>query len=387
MLGIQKYSVSRSATTLRTPLTARQQFSVAVSVARVLCIVGIVYSHAWTGLVKDDILALNNTAQGIFRWSLVQLFGLSSVPLLGVISGWFVESSLVKKGASLFLRDKVKIILAPMVLWNIVVLSVVCGSAYFFGLRAPLPSSVHWVINEIFSVYAPSEINVQMPFMRDLFICMILALVLTKLPDWGLLCVLALSFFWSVLDVHLFVLLRPPILVFFTIGILARRHFDVTRTDELPIVSIGVAYLAFTAVQIWYDVHDTQLFLNSPYSPNLLDLLDRLLAAVFIWCLSWRLAAGRYASTILRLEPYIFVLFCSHLLMTWLGDPLFMRVVGPLGSPAYPVFLILQPFIALVMAVGIGKVLQRVWPGAASMLSGGRLTQRPRGEVVGVTSS
>jgi len=49
------------------------------------------------------------------------------------------------------------------------------------------------------------------------------------------------------------------------------------------------------------------------------------------------------------------------------------KLTGPLGSPLYPLYLILQPLLVLVAVVALGRILRRVAPRAAALLSGGRL--------------
>ena len=65
----------------------------AIAIARVICIIGVVYVHAWTGLNGHDLESLRGTPQEGLRWTLMEIFGRGAVPLLGLISGWLVEGS------------------------------------------------------------------------------------------------------------------------------------------------------------------------------------------------------------------------------------------------------------------------------------------------------
>ena len=85
------------------------------------------------------------------------------------------------------------------------------------------------------------------------------------------------------------------------------------------------------------------------------------------------LAGTALRGLLLRIEPYMFFLFCVHLILIWLGGPLLGKISGDMGSPLYPVYLILQPLIVLLVVIAIGSALRRVAPGAAALLSGGRL--------------
>jgi len=76
---------------------------------------------------------------------------------------------------------------------------------------------------------------------------------------------------------------------------------------------------------------------------------------------------------LLRIEPFAFFLFCSHLILIWLGGPVLGQLFGKLGSPLYPAYLLVQPLLVLMAVVMLGSVLSRAAPGLAKLLSGGRL--------------
>ena len=71
-------------------------------------------------------------------------------------------------------------------------------------------------------------------------------------------------------------------------------------------------------------------------------------------------------------------MFCSHLIMIWLAGPAIGLVSGPLGSPLYPAFLLIQPLMVLGAAVALGRTLLALSPAAALWLSGGRLKAETR---------
>src|SRR3546814_10562841 len=72
---------------------SKTRLSTAIAVARVLCIFGVVYVHAWTGLDGGRLTLADSSTQGVFRWVLMELLGRSAVSLLGMISGWLVAGS------------------------------------------------------------------------------------------------------------------------------------------------------------------------------------------------------------------------------------------------------------------------------------------------------
>src|SRR3546814_9589460 len=47
---------------------SKTRLSTAIAVARVLCIFGVVYVHAWTGLDGGRLTLADSSTQGVFRW-------------------------------------------------------------------------------------------------------------------------------------------------------------------------------------------------------------------------------------------------------------------------------------------------------------------------------
>jgi hypothetical protein len=68
-------------------------------------------------------------------------------------------------------------------------------------------------------------------------------------------------------------------------------------------------------------------------------------------------------------------MFCSHLIMVWLGGPFIGQWTGPMGAPLYPAFLLVQPLLVMAATVLLGRILVAISPSTATMLSGGRLAQ------------
>lgn len=345
----------------------------AIAMARVICILGIVYVHAWTGRNGHDLQMLDHTSQGMLRWALIELMGRSSVPLLSMISGWLVAPSIARRDARHFLAGKLRTVFVPMVLWNALAIVLVSGAALAGWIYAPQPVSVWWVVNELLCLITPDDINVQIPFLRDLFLCMLAVPLLVRRSDRALLGVAGFALVWSLAPVWVPVLLRPSILLFFVAGMVARRHGLAAWMGSRPLVLVALPYVAMAAVRIWLEESGAgggpgdQVFLSG------IDLVMRGATAIFFWALAWRLAESPIAPLLRRVEPYMFLAFCAHLIMIWLAGPLIGRISGPIGSPLYPLFLLVQPLLVLGGSLALGRGLLRVAPAGAYLLSGGRL--------------
>jgi len=348
---------------------ARQ--SDAISIARVICILGVVYVHAWTGLNGHDLESLRGTPQDSLRWGLMEVFGRSAVPLLGLISGWLVAGSSRTHDWLRHVGRKARTILLPMILWNALAILLVSGAAWVLGLSAPVPSSTDWMFQELFIVSRNPDINVQMPFLRDLFLCMLAAPLFVRLPGWALAMVATMAALCQIMGWGPPVLMRASILFFFTMGIIARREGLASRMSALPWIVAAPPFALLMTAQLYMSLHPGVL--PPGIGTGVLDMMVRIAAALFFWRLAWSLAASAAREMLLRIEPFAFFLFCSHLILIWLGGPVLGQLFGKLGSPLYPAYLLVQPLLVLMAVVMLGSVLSRAAPRLAKLLSGGRL--------------
>ena len=343
----------------------------AIRIARVLCIIGLVYSHGWTGLTGHELQLSLNNPQSVFRIILVELFGRSSVPLLSAISGYLVVASAGKRDYGGFVSAKARAILAPMILWNALAILLVSGSAWLFSLPAPQPIDTLWFADELLSLTRANDINEQMPFLRDLFLCMLAAPLLVHAPNRWLVLLAAITFAWTASEWSTPIFQRPPILLFFLIGMLVRRQGLAPMLAGLSPWLIWPAFVMLAGLKI------TVLLGHAPFTDMLtaprVDLALRLAGALATWQLVWRLADSRWAPAFCRLEPYMFLLFASHLIFMWLAGPMIGKLTGTMGAPLYPLYLTLQPALALGTALILAVGLRRLPAPVGDLLSGGRL--------------
>ncbi|MFK4871159.1 acyltransferase [Novosphingobium sp. ZW T3_23] len=346
----------------------------AISVARVVCILGVVYVHAWTGLTGYDLQLAHGTPQENLRWVLMDVFGRSAVPLLGLISGWLVAGSSRTFDWASHVGRKAKTILLPMVLWNALAILLVSGAAVVTRLAAPTPQSLDWIFQEVFIASRNPDINVQMPFLRDLFLCMLLAPLLVRCGKRTLLAIALVAAVCQIAGWGPPIFMRASIPFFFTLGIIARRENLSDRIATWPLAAALAPFAVLTAVQLYFTLVVDWSPISLPAAT--LDLAVRISAALAYWRISWGLAGTVVRRPLLKIEPFAFFLFCSHLILIWLGGPLLGRLFGTLGSPLYPVYLVAQPLIVLLAVVLLGTLLSRAAPGPARILSGGRLAGR-----------
>jgi hypothetical protein len=347
--------------------------SPAIGIARLICILGIVYVHAWTGLGGDQMAAQMYSGQDILRWTLVELFGRSAVPLLSMVSGWLVAGSLAKRAAKGFIGSKARTVLLPMILWNAIAIALVCTAGATGWAIAPTLGKPGWIAENLFNVSRAGDINVQTAFLRDLFLCMVAAPFLVRLRSRWLLLVMAVAAAWWITLFKFPLLLRPTILLFFTAGLLARRHDLAERAARLPVWQAVLPFALIVPVKIWLSIENGGLADFHLHVTTAVDLVTRAAASLLVWRMAILLAGRPVGARLRAFERYAFFLFCSHLLFMWLVAPKIGLVVGTMGSPFWPVFFLLQPVLALGFAILLAQAVEAVSPALAGLLSGGRL--------------
>src|SRR3546814_1872959 len=91
-------------------------------------------------------------------------------------------------------------------------LLIISGGAYAEFLKAPIPVSFQEAFNQLLCLTAPNETNVQMAFLRDLFVCMMLAPLLVRWPERRLILLATMTAVWAIFGLLVPLLLRPAIL-------------------------------------------------------------------------------------------------------------------------------------------------------------------------------
>ncbi len=353
--------------------TSDTRLSTAIAIARLIGIMGIVYVHAWTGRTAEELAAVAFSWQAVLRTVLGEVFGRSAVPLLGMISGWLVVSTATRQRYGAFLLGKARTILLPMLLWNAIAILLVGAAATFGDLKAPTPTSIGWTLNELVPLVHANDVNVQMPFLRDLFLCMMFAPLLVRASTAWLAAVALIAVVWSVSGVHVPLLLRPQILLFFTAGIAARRSGVAERVAGWPVALCALPFVLLIAPRLWTALLGNAFFDAHPHLMAAFDIVFRLASAVLFWRLAWALAGSKLADRLRGIERYGFLAFCDHLVLLWLFGPMIGLATGALGAGLYPAYLLVQPLLVLGVTIALGQVLMALSPSIARVLSGGRL--------------
>ncbi len=217
----------------------------------------------------------------------------------------------------------------------------------------------------------------QTPFLRDLFVCMVMAPLFVRLRNGWLIALTVGIAVWAIGGWWFPLILRPQIPLFFLLGIAARRWDVADRVAAMPFPYALLPFALLAPVKLVVSIWGFQFGLRYPEMVAAIDLLMRLAAAMLMWRIATGLVDRPVAAMIKRIEPYAFLLFCSHLIMVWLFGQRLGRISGPLDAPGYPIFLLLHPVLILGATIVLGRLLIEISPGAANWLSGGRLRAEP----------
>ncbi|OWJ84100.1 hypothetical protein CDV52_09465 [Haematobacter missouriensis] len=343
------------------------EVSEAIRITRVLCILSMVSVHFWPGAGEILSAPVAPALHGFYE-AVINYLGRGSVPLLSAISGVLLTISVSKAAYPLrLIASKIRALLVPMILWSLVMLAALLLHAVVTKDGSRLPATAGDWINSLFALTGP-PVNEPLGFLRDVFLSAAIGILALALSRIWFAASIALLLVVTVAEVATggILLLRPQILAFFTAGILLALAGVTHLRPGWLLVSGLLALDIVLRYVVGIPVGET----------GGLAYLARLTMSLVMWqvALTLRRSGGRLYRWAVRLEPNIFLVFGSHMLII-LGVGFIARKIGvEVTSPAYPlVFLAQFPLVAFA-GIAIGWLGARYAPGVLALFSG-----RPRG--------
>ena len=355
---------------------------------RVLCIGFMIYVHVPDNAISAVTNAAVPMTSLLLQGFLVEGAGRASAALLSLVSGLLTAVALSRSEANALYRRRFRSIVVPMLSWSA---TTVALYALLSLVRPTFLTEWHGGSAETLLFYAnavlfltdqPMGPTLHLGFLRDLFVCMLLApVLLAALRRFGAVVPVALGALY-LFDVESVVMLRPLVLFAFSIGLwLATRGTRLDALDASWPLWAGASVLATLAVM----VSGTDAALDSVpsrwFAERGLDLreavlypVSRLFGALAIWTLAAKLVGTAWNRRLARLSPYVFVAFCSHFLaLTFLWEGAVRPLVGASDTLGYALWFAVAPFVAMAVAAGIVESAARLAPSLASLLTGGRV--------------
>lgn len=347
-----------------------------IRIARVICIFAMFYVHVNPGLADFDPASNGVRLFDGFRLELTNSLGRASIALLSVISGYLGVISLVKAGYLDFARKKVRSLLVPLVIWSGLVIALAwLGDKVQPGyleetLRGPLElSRLPTLLLGVFG----NPANLPLSFLRDIFVCALLAPLLIAAFQTGWRMFLLVTVALYVVGHFTLLFITPNLLAFFAIGVAIAQS---GKLPQIPAIAGWISAALVFLLGAWVSYLQVG-FLRSGVTeaPVILEVwltLIRFPAAVLFWWVSVELAKTRFGRRVASYEPFIFFAFCSHLLILtvlWFG---WQQVFGGYNDAAYPVFFLLSPPVMLALSALGAWMLHSILPPVFSVMNGGR---------------
>jgi surface polysaccharide O-acyltransferase-like enzyme len=350
-----------------------------LAVIRFPLIVGVVFIHAYGGLVN-----LKNTQSGVeqvgFFSQILQEFishGVArvAVPLFFLMSGYLFFLGF--KGSFESFKNKAKSrfksLVIPFLFWNaFVMLLYFCAqsfpatSHYFSGSIQTISSySLYDFFNAFFG-FTQSPIAYQFWFIRDLVVilCMaplLYALLRTKYLGELVLAMLALVWFIGLWPIYV-----PSIaaLFFFYLGaLLGQRNGNLFCVDRF-----GKPIAASYAVMLFFDIL-TKSYAFNEYIHNLGVMLGMATALYFS---KWVIAQKRLKNTLIRLSTVSFFIFAVHEPMLTISKKLSYRMLQPSSDITISLLYLSLPTAIILLAIYFHGLIKKVMPNFLTLVSGGR---------------
>lgn len=330
----------------------------AIRAARVICIFFMTYVHVQLfSLGELETSSQFQIARSIIR----DVAGRASVPLLSIISGFLIVGYLSRRSSLQAAKDRATTLLLPLITWNLIALLV------FTALNRSQDIS----INSIFP-FTEHGTQQHLTFLRDLFVVSLLSPLLI----WGLrrtpiIIVMAIILITAFINTWP-VILRAPILMFFTFGLL----FGLYRLENLAIYawSKRFAYVAFGALLIYAAVSDiSQLNTYIQFTAWIMPPI----CVLTFWSAARWIAAQPLSLRLVRiLEPAVFLFYLSHYVTAQVFAGIYAQFKFAHTPWIYTLVWITIPVLCFTVAT-VGRSILAVLPNALSIALSGKSEAQP----------
>lgn len=347
-----------------------EQTSRTIQIARVLCILSVVYMHAPPYLYKTPSILWSDAAS---LFLVREIFGRTSVALLSIISGFLCVRLGQGKSTSALgrLQKKVTTLIVPLAIWNtLTFIKMFFDTGYELPALTALPRMI--LAFDGFPLETPTY------FLRDLFVCNLfiapMVWVVRRAP-WSGFVVLFLAMA-SGFEGPLF--LNNAIPVCFFVGLMVAENrlspLAAVATDPIAAPCIVCGCLVIVVMQAVIKVLWVNIGYNAPeILLNIVEFLARFAGATIVWFSASQLERSTLSWRIAAFEPVIFFVFCSHPFSLGISWVVLQHFGVAFGTPAYFAFLAFCPIICLGAGVAGVAIIRLVAPIPLRWMLGGRV--------------
>ena len=281
-----------------------------------------------------------------FLWLVRQVFGLSSVPLLSIVSGYLAIVTLTNRPVTRQLVEKFRSLILPMIIWNLFALTKDVIEAGMLPSYSPLQWSNQIIAFDGFPRLTP------LYFLRDVFICHVLLRLLSfclATFTWPIIVLLILN---ALLNLDGRVFLNSHIPLFFSVGVYLAANGMTKRLTHWPFAFVGTISLVIIFSLAFIRFHEFQGLSQEPTESTfreILILLTRFAGACFFWSITSLAVKSVVGVRLSSYEPSIFLLFCAHPLLIGALWKVYSLLNRELWTLEHAAFFISVPFLSLVI--------------------------------------
>lgn len=290
----------------------------------------------------------------------------SSVPVLTVISGFFLFGSGLDRRYPDLLRKKFKTIAVPFLFFNLTLVAAAVVAQRLAGITLSydlLGGDVMTWLNASFGISKP-PMNYPLNFLRDLLVLLALAPVfgwLIRHAPVKSLILIGLIFFNNFDGL---LILRPEMPVtFFLGGMAAVYRWDLRKLDRfaLPLLVLFIGICCYVVAA---------KVANANYL--------RLVSPFLIWPASVLLLNTAIGGFCQRMSKYSFFIFVAHAPLLTVSWMVYQRLGGIVP---YPVYWIVTPVVTVAVLIGVYRAASALMPRAFAAVVGSSPPARGRASV------
>ncbi len=334
-----------------------------IRLARILCILLLVYAHAqpYQPGVPESLLSPMGSI-----YFIRQLLGHTSVPLLSLISGYLLARTLSTRPYVEELSNKFFSLIVPLVLWNLIYIA----KEYLESTTVP---ELHAWPNAVLGITAHPAMT-PLYFLRDAFVCFLISPALMylarKMPGTAAAALLLNA----LLNMDGVLFINSAIPLYYFAGCVLLVHKVSIPTHSIPrepVLAAGLAMALLSAAPFYlppaWGLSDPE---SVPYAA--VDIALRAAGCVVFWSVAARLLQSRAGDFLLPFEPIAFFIFCAH----GMAAGIWWMVIGHMGHADAPLvflsYFAISPLLALAVCTVAVWSIRMVTPRGLSLLMGGR---------------
>lgn len=312
-------------------------------------------------------------AYPISRWLQLFISGLTScaVPLFYIISGFlfFMNVDSYKKCYPK-IRKRFNTLLIPFVIWNLIyigwyiILDLTPGISNY--VNSDLVKQLDWT-RPIYTLYfiflKPAGFHLW--FLRDLILFVIISPIIyiaVRKLKWFSLVLIFIASGWMTRFWLSYFVLGAIVGIFYKI--------DDTQIKDQYIIIASIVYIAAAAISATINIP----ILLPEYICNYISFFTTFCGVLSIWglydliCSYHKLAENKF---ILEIVSFSFFIYLFHEPTFNILKKLTISIFGA-GEISLIIFYLLNPWIMIAVAIGIGIVLKKSTPKVYNLLTGGR---------------